>query len=213
MSYALELERSAVLTGGAPAPAPLLLLLHGFGSDERDLPGLTAHLPAGLGWASLPGPYRASPYPGAPGRAWFPITTPGSPDPAPVHAATAAILDWLDQAVPADRPVVTLGFSQGGLMVTQLLRARPERFAAGVVLSGFVLPDEQPHDDELAAVPVFWGRGDADPVIAGDAVARAASWLPAHTKATVRVYPGMPHSVSAAELADVASFLEAALTA
>ncbi len=198
----MNLDRSAVLTGGAAAPAPLLLLLHGFGSDERDLPGLTAHLPAGLGWASLPGPFTAGP-----GRAWFPIATPGSPDPAPVHAATAAVLDWLDEAVPADRPVVPLGFSQGGLMVTQLLRARPARFAAGVVLSGFVLHDEQPHDDELAAVPVFWGRGDADQVIAGDAVARTAAWLPAHTDATVRVYPGMPHSVSAAELGDVARFL------
>lgn len=213
MPPAVELDRSAVLTGGAPAPAPLLLLLHGFGSDERDLPGLTAHLPAALGWASLPGPFPASPYPGAPGRAWFPITTPGSPDPEPVHAATAAILEWLDQTVPADRPVVPLGFSQGGLMVTQLLRARPERFAAGVVLSGFVLAGEQPHDDELADVPVFYGRGDADGVIATDAVERTDAWLPAHTKATVRVYPGLPHSVSAAELADVATFLEAALTA
>lgn len=213
MPFPVQLERSAVLTGGAPAPAPLLLLLHGFGSDERDLPGLTAHLPARLGWASLPGPFPASPYPGAPGRAWFPITTPGSPDPEPVHAATVAILEWLDQTVPADRPVVPLGFSQGGLMVTQLLRARPERFAAGVVLSGFVLAGEQPHDDELAAVPVFWGRGDTDGVIAADAVDRTDAWLPAHTKAAVRVYPGLPHSVSAAELADVATFLEAALTA
>ena len=63
MPLAVELDPSAVLTGGAPAPAPLLLLLHGFGSDERDLPGLTAHLPARLGWASLPGPFPASPYP------------------------------------------------------------------------------------------------------------------------------------------------------
>ena len=46
MSAAVELDRSAVLTGGAPAPAPLLLLLHGFGSDV--MPG-TGILRAGVG--------------------------------------------------------------------------------------------------------------------------------------------------------------------
>ena len=37
--------------------------------------------------------------------------------------------------------MAAVGFSQGGLMATQLLRTRPGRVAATVVLSGFVQAD------------------------------------------------------------------------
>jgi pimeloyl-ACP methyl ester carboxylesterase len=44
-----------------------------------------------------------------------------------------------DLLLRSGRPAVAaVGFSQGGLMATQLLRTRPERVAAIVVLSGFV---------------------------------------------------------------------------
>ncbi|MEK8225152.1 hypothetical protein NKG05_01970 [Oerskovia sp. M15] len=60
------------------------------------------------------------------------------------------MLAWLDANVEPGTVVVPVGFSQGGLMVTQLLRTAPERFAAGVVLSGFVLDGPLPGDEALA---------------------------------------------------------------
>jgi len=188
------------------AGRPLLLFLHGFGSHEGDLAGLASFLPGRFDWVSLRAPIVVS----ASGYAWFPITTPGLPDPASVISSTAAILDWLDANVDASTPIVPIGFSQGGLMVTQLLRQAPARFAAGVVLSGFSLDAELPGDAELETTrpPVFFGRGDVDEVISPETTARISAWLPRHSTLTEKVYPGLAHSISAEELADVSAFLD-----
>jgi phospholipase/carboxylesterase len=206
----------AVTTAVAPAGQPTdqppgavtALFLHGYGSNEQDLAGLSAALPDGLPWFSLRAPL-ATPNGGA---AWFPITTPGNPDPGPVAAATDAIWAWIDATLGEGARVVPIGFSQGGLMATQLVRTRPERVAATAVLAGFVQAAPQPGDDTLAATrpPAFWGRGDADGVIAGPAVERTAAWLPAHTTLEQHLYPGLGHGIAAQEVADLRAFLTAA---
>ncbi|MCW2825977.1 MAG: putative esterase [Aeromicrobium sp.] len=200
------IDDTVTVRTGSDADA-LVLLLHGFGSNEQDLPGLAAHLPAGLATVSVRAPLTLGPG----SYAWVPITVPGRPDPAIVAASTEALLAWFDDRVPADRPVVLLGFSQGGLMVSQLLRARPERFVAALVLSGFVLDADLPGDAALAVrhVPVFFGHGDADPVIAPDATQRASVWLAEHAATTERTYAGLAHAISAEELEDVGVFLRA----
>jgi phospholipase/carboxylesterase len=202
---------STPTTGTDSAPRPLLLFMHGYGSHEGDLAGLASYLPAAFDWASLRAPLAIAPG----GHAWFPISVPGRPDVAPVTAAADAVLTWLDQNIDPATPVVPLGFSQGGLMVTQLLRQAPERFAAGVVLAGFTLDAVLPGDEVLARTrpPVFFGRGDADQVISAETTARISAWLPGHSTLTEKVYPGLPHSISGEELADVSAFLVEALQA
>jgi phospholipase/carboxylesterase len=142
-----------------------------------------------------------------------PVVVPNRPDPLATQQAADAVLAWLDAHVPPTTPVALLGFSQGGLMVTQLLRTEPARFFAGVVLSGFVVDAPGKADADLAAAapPVFLGRGTADPVIAADAFERAAAWLGEHTTLTDVVYPGLGHGITMDELADVSAFLEAHL--
>lgn len=193
-------------TGPHAAPvapdAPLLLLLHGYGSHERDLVGLAPHLPAGYDVVALRAPLTLGPI----SFAWFPLAQPGLPDPAQVTAATGALLAWLDAELPG-RTVVPVGFSQGGLMATQLLRAAPGRFPAGVVLAGFTLDAELAGDDALASTPVLYARGEADTIITPATVARTAGWLGAHVTLTERTYPGVAHGVSAEMLDDVAAFL------
>jgi phospholipase/carboxylesterase len=195
-------------TESSTAPA-VAILLHGYGSHERDLVGLIGELRLTLPWASLRAPLEM----GNGGAAWFAIPAPGDPDPAPVAAATAAIWEWIDAHVPDATSIVPIGFSQGGFMATQLLRTRPDRVLAPVVLAGFVLGAEQPADEHLAEErpSLFWGRGDADGVITQEAVARTAAFLPDHTTLTERVYPGLGHGISAAEIADVREFLIARL--
>jgi phospholipase/carboxylesterase len=191
-------------TGATAAEAPVLVLLHGYGSHEGDLLGLADHLPAGLRLAAPRGPLT-----GGPGYAWAPLAAPGLPDPAPVRAAADALLTWIDATVAPSTPVALLGFSQGALMTTQLLRTRPERFAAGVVLSGFSLAGTEPGDAALAErrPPVLFAHGDADPVIPREATARTSAWLAEHTDVEEHRYPGLGHGISTAELAEVAAFL------
>lgn len=206
-----SIDDSATVRGttglGTPSDTdPLVLLLHGYGSHEQDLPSLAPHLPEGLAFASVRAPLELAP--GA--YAWVPIAVPGRPDPEAVGQSTAALLSWLDEHVDAERVVVPLGFSQGGLMVTQLLRARPRRFAAALALSGFVLDQPVAGDVDLrgSRVPVFFGHGDADPVIPPDATERASVWLAGHTDLTDRTYAGLAHGISAEELGDVRDFLQ-----
>jgi phospholipase/carboxylesterase len=161
------------------------------------------------------------------GASWFPLDLPNEPEQTGIDDATDAIWAWVDANVPAGAPIVPLGFSQGGLMALQLLRTRPERIAATVVLSGLIAAGGQeagapppndassPNEAILAESRprVFWGRGDADSVIWPAAIERLASWLPEHATATIRVYPELAHSVNEDEMNDVRAFLATALGA
>lgn len=95
-------------------------------------------------------------------------------------------------------------------MATQLLRTRPERVAATVILAGFVLGTKQPADSELAETKprVIYCRGLNDGVISSDAVARTESWLARCTNATIKTYEGLAHSVDERVMEDISNYLE-----
>lgn len=193
----------------APSEQPTVLLLHGYGSDEQDLAALGPLVAGPLPWVSLRAPIAMHPR----GHAWFPIVAPGAPDPEPVAAAADAIWAWVDEHLGDGSTVVPVGFSQGGLMATELLRTRPERVAATVVLGGFVQAVTRPADDVLAQTrpAVFWGRGAEDRVIAEHSIERTRAWLPEHATLTERVYPGLAHGIHAQEVDDVRAFLAGAI--
>ncbi|MBD8484890.1 alpha/beta fold hydrolase [Frigoribacterium sp. CFBP 8759] len=192
---------------------PLLVLLHGVGSHEGDLIALAPYLPQQFVVASL-----RAPLPHGDGFSWYPLSTPGAPDPGAVDDAAEAVLAWLDSLATAHPSVSLLGFSQGGSLSLQLIRHAPERFAFAAVLAGFVVPaagDDATleraaaRDDAVAAVrpSVFYGRGDVDQIIPADAVERTSAWLEAHADAEQTVYPGLAHGISQEELDDLNAFI------
>lgn len=187
---------------------PLLVMLHGYGSDENDLFGLAPHLPDGIAVASVAAPL-SPPWP-RPGRSWYPIEGLEGRDPDGVTRAARALLAWLDAEAASAPSVALLGFSQGAAVSLQALRLEHERFDAVVALSGYAHPDEMPGDAVLveARPHVFWGRGTHDDVIPAELIAHTAQWLPEHAELTGRVYPGLTHSVSEDELIDVRTFLQ-----
>ena len=203
----MHLDTSAILWSAPErerADRPLLVLLHGYGSHEGDLFGMSPGLPLGPVIASVRAPLAESG-----GWAWWSLAgqVPGEPMLAAVDEAASAIIEWLDTLQYTS--VSLLGFSQGAAMSLQLLRHAPERFAATVALSGFVAGGEHPGDAELARVKpkVFWGRGTADTIIPAAAVDRTAQWLPEHADATIRIYEDLGHSISPVELRDFVAFL------
>lgn len=211
---AVEIDDDAVLwSAGARdrVDRPLLVLLHGYGSNEGDLFGLGTGLPLEPVIASVRAPL-AAPWP-LMGWSWYPLDRPGVPEPAGVDAAVDAVLRWIGRLEVAPTSIGLLGFSQGGSLALQLLRAAPERFRYAVTLAGFVPTLDHEGDEALAAVspPVFWGRGTLDTVIPEAAVLRTTEWLPRHSTLTGRIYEGLAHSVSPQELTDVAAFISRAL--
>lgn len=193
---------------GARHQHPLVIVMHGRGSDERDLAGLFPLLPAGFVYASLRAPHTV----GA-GFAWFDDTVeqPGNPRIASADAMTDAVLTWLRRLPWRPTTVGALGFSQGGAMATHLLRQGHGIVSFAVNMSGFVVGGTHPADAALAAAapPAYWGRGAVDPFFSPELVHRAEHWLGRHTQLTGAVYPGLGHSVSDEMLRDVSAFLRA----
>jgi phospholipase/carboxylesterase len=208
-----SLDDTVVLWSDGPrAGRPLLVLLHGYGSDERDLFGLVPHLPDDFAIAAVRAPL-APPWP-SPGHSWYPIDGLDGRSAQPTTNAAARLVAWLDAHTDA-ATIGLLGFSQGGAVALQALRLHPERFAFAVNLSGYATPGPLAGDEALAELrpPVFWGRGTLDDVIPAPLVAHTVEWLPAHSDLSGRVYPGLGHSVSVDELADVRQFLDLQLDA
>jgi phospholipase/carboxylesterase len=205
------LDDDAVLWSAEPGERdgrPLLVLLHGYGADERDLFGLVPYLPPEFAVAALRAPL-APPFP-APGYSWYPIENLEDRDPVHTTAAATRLIEWTDAAAAAHRSIGLLGFSQGAAVALQAMRLEPSRFAFAVNLSGYATPGDLPRDAELAQLrpPVFWGRGTNDDVIPEFLVEHTVEWLPRHADLSGRVYPGLTHSVSEQELADVRVFLD-----
>lgn len=183
---------------------PLLVLLHGYGSDDSRMATLFDSLPPQFTCAALRGPKVIGDHYG-----WFLLDYFLTHDFADVISSTNAVFTWIDSVKARHSSVSLLGYSQGMAMASTLLRLRPGQFRATVGLSGFVLENELLAMSESfdSPPPFFWGRDRDDPVINGEAAQYTKAWLQRNTLLTARTYPGMGHSISRAELVDTSVFL------
>lgn len=185
--------------------APIVLLLHGLGSHEHDLPALVPHLPPQFSYASPRAIHRAPQ-----GWAWFAM---GGEDPAAwrsdsIDASAAALERWI---AAQDAPVVgAVGFSQGAALALQLLRRDPHLLDFALVLSGFPFPVPAQGDAALAEVrpPVLWSHGGLDPIITPPVVEQVRGYLEEHTTLREVDRPTMGHAVDQVVLAEAARFLQ-----
>lgn len=183
---------------------PLLVLMHGYGTDESRMVRLFEYLPSEFTCAALRAPMVIGDHYG-----WFLLDYFLSNDFADVISATNAVHAWISSVKGRHSSVTLMGYSQGMAMASTLLRLHPADYKATVGLSGFVL------DNELLALtdsfesppPFFWGRDKADLVINEEATEYAAGWLDKNTQLTARTYPGMGHAMSKTEMVDVSAFL------
>jgi phospholipase/carboxylesterase len=186
------------------AAEPLVVFLHGYGADEADLPDLISHLPK-ISWVSPRAPLSS----GNVGFEWYLISKDSYTPKQDIERATVKLWDWIDQTLPANTPLIPIGFSQGALMATQLLRTRPQRIQKTVLMAGFILKEEQEADKDLKALnpKVLYCHGDADNRIAPAMVQDIQTWLEANTNVTEKVYGGLGHSVDSRVIKDVSEFL------
>src|SRR5262249_59729656 len=114
-----------------PGNPPLLVLLQGFGANERDLLPMAARLDPRLAVASLRGPYQTRPG----NYAWVNGNSADELD-----RARQLVIETIDQvadSMGADRGRVYLaGFSQGAMLTLAIALTEPEKIAGAAVLSG-----------------------------------------------------------------------------
>src|SRR6478609_973723 len=148
--------------GSTDPTAPLVVLLHGRGSDEAQIVGLAAHLPVGPAYAAVRAPIAEGG-----GYAWFANRGIGRPVGESLRSTMDWFRTWLDQVAPAGRPVVLVGFSGGAAFAGGLVLDEPARYAGAAILYG-TLPFDAGVSVEpgrLAHLPVLVAQGEADQVI------------------------------------------------
>lgn len=167
-------EPTVAWHGADDDAAPLVVLLHGRGADERSILGLAGHLPAGPSYAAVRAPIAEGG-----GYAWFANRGIGRPVAESLAATMAWFRDWLDQVAPAGRPVVLVGFSGGAAFAGGLLLSDPQRYAGAAIMYG-TLPFDAGvpvAPAQLAGVPVFVAQGEADTVIPRELLDRTWQYL------------------------------------
>lgn len=206
--------RQPVVDVGTP---PLLLLLHGVGSNEHDLFGLAPFLDERFLIISARAPNTLEPG----SYAWFEVnfTPQGSLiDPQQAEASRQALIAFLNEAVTAygadPKQVYLMGFSQGAIMSASVALTRPELVAGVVLMSGRILSEIHPlmaAPERLEGLPFLVVHGTADtvlPIDHGRASRQLLSSLP--VELTYYEYP-MGHEISHESLAGVTAWLSAQL--
>ncbi len=151
---------------------PLLLLLHGYGSNEEDLFSFATELPNDSYVISVRAPYDLQPY----GHAWYAIHFDADEnkfsDNVQAKQSVELIAGFIDEIVkqyPIDAKNVTLiGFSQGAILSYATALTYPEKVAKVVALSGYFNQEIMPEVIDMKAIShlkFFVSHGSVDQVI------------------------------------------------
>jgi predicted esterase len=185
-----------------------LILLHGRGADAPSILLLVEELY-----------YPAYAYvaPQAANNTWYPYT---------FLAPTAQNEPWLSSAlarvgevvaaveaagIPAER-IVLGGFSQGACLASEFLARNARRYGGLLAFSGGLIgPPGTPraYAGSLDGTPIFLGCSDVDPHIPKARVEETAAVLESMgAQVTMRLYPGMGHTINVNEIEHARALLQ-----
>ena len=210
MTLSLKLVERAP-TAQVDGPAPLLILLHGLGSNENDLFSFAPHLDARYRILSVRAP-RSYAYGGF---AWFdilfdqPLPRPNASQLAEVRQTLIAFLQEVQKVYRPSR-IYLAGFSQGAIMSYLIALTHPTLVSGVLAMSGYVIKTlDLPAvaDEALKALPIFATHGVNDrvlPVFLGRTTYQYLQSL--QLNVTYREYP-MGHQVNAACFEDCRNWL------
>jgi phospholipase/carboxylesterase len=205
--------------GNTPEPAPLLLLLHGVGSNEEDLMGLAPALDPRFFIVSARAPITL----GHRAYGWYHVqftSTGHIIDFEEAEQSRKILLRFVDELIRSynidARRVYLMGFSQGCIMSLAAALTEPGKFAGVAGMSGRMPPgidDKIAPPNELNGLPILIVHGMYDSVISielGRGIRDALEKLP--VELTYREYP-IGHHVSEESLNDVTTWLAGQLDA
>jgi phospholipase/carboxylesterase len=163
---------------------PLLLLLHGYGSNEEDLFSFATELQDEYFVVSVRAPYDLQPY----GHAWYAIHFDADEnkfsDDAQAIESRELIIQFVDELIakyPIDAAQVSLiGFSQGAILSYATALSYPEKISRVVALSGYL--NEKIIVDDFASkdiknLKLFISHGAVDQVIPVDWARKAQPFM------------------------------------
>lgn len=197
---------------------PLVIFLHGYGSNEEDLFGIKDQLPEQYNYLSVRAPMVMEE-----GRyQWFRQKGQGAynGETDDLKNSSQDLLDFITQAASkyrtAPNKVFLVGFSQGAIMSYEVALRHPQALGGIAALSGRILPvlktelkTELKPDEKRQQLAIFIGHGTADkrlPYVDGTDANSLLQSL--SLKPQFHAYPGVGHSISAAEMQDLNAWLQ-----
>lgn len=194
--------------------APLLIMCHGYGSDENDLFSFASELPEELFIISLRAPYTMQPY----GNAWYAINFDADKgkwsDNEQAKQSVDLISEFIDYAcntyaVDSDN-VTLLGFSQGTILSYAVALTYPKKVKNVAALSGYINEDilpEQINESDVSHLNFFCSHGTVDQVIPVDWARKNPVFLKAlHINHIYSEYP-VGHGVAPQNFYDLKEWL------
>lgn len=194
---------------------PLLLLLHGYGSNEEDLFSFAQELPDDYFVISARAPYPLPPY----GNAWYAIHFDADEnkfsDNDEAKDSRDLIVGFIDELLekyPIDPAKVALiGFSQGAILSYSVALSFPDKVQRVIALSGYLNPDildENFRSNNLSGSKFFISHGTVDQVIPVDWARKAPEFLKGlGINAVYKEYP-VGHGVAPQNFYDMKDWLE-----
>ena len=194
---------------------PVLILLHGYGSNEEDLFSFATELPEEYYVISVRAPYDLQPY----GHAWYAIYFDADEnkfsddEQAKTSRDTiATFIDSLCEKYPIDNKNVTLiGFSQGAILSYATALSYPEKVNRVVALSGYLnekVLAEGFQNKAIGNLKFFISHGSVDQVIPLDWARKAKPFLEnLGLEVTYKEYP-VGHGVAPQNFFDFKNWLE-----
>lgn len=214
-TFSLEhtLRRPDERSEGKP---PVLIALHGIGSNDKDLIGLQPFLDPRLYVIAARALHEYA-FPG--GYSWFDLgidqrTGEVSVDIQQIEESRDKIIAFIDEVIAAydvdPKRVYLMGFSQGSMMSYTVLAKAPEKIAGIIAMSGRFVPElfEELDTSRIKDFPILVTHGTLDdvlPIENGRAARDALEKLPVNL--TYKEFP-MAHEVSQASIGDVSAWLK-----
>ena len=193
---------------------PLLLLLHGYGSNEADLFSFAAELPEEYYVVSARAPYDLQ----YGSYAWYAINFDAEQNKFSDHDQAVIsrdlVLNFIDELIanyPIDASNVTLiGFSQGSILSYSIALSYPEKVQNVAAMSGYLNLDiikENFQNNDFSNLKIFASHGTVDQVIPVDWARKSPAILESlGIKTTYKEYP-IGHGVSPQNFYDLKNWL------
>lgn len=168
----LLLEHNYRAAKNSSEKTPVIIMLHGFGSDENDLFSFASELPEKYAIVSLKAPIKMQPY----GNAWYNIYFDDSQgkfsDDEQAIASRELVSKCITEAVEkynldADE-VTLLGFSQGTILSFAVALSYPEKVKNVIGLSGYINEEilkEGYRNNDFSRLRIYTSHGSVDQVI------------------------------------------------
>lgn len=194
---------------------PLLLLLHGYGSNEEDLFSFASELPEEYYVISARAPYNLMPN----AYAWYAINFDADEkkfsDLDQAKTSRDLIINFIDELVsnyPIDAEKVTLiGFSQGCILSYSVALSYPQKVQRIVGISGYFNEDiaiENYQTNDFSNLQIFASHGNVDQVVPVEWARKAKPTLDSlGIKNVYKEYP-VGHGVAPQNFYDFRNWLE-----